>query len=354
MSMLLSLLLAIIVAAVMLWIIRPLIGFSGGHLTEDHLARAEGYRAALQSLETDRDGALIAPAEAGAERGVLGRALLAEAAAAAPEPAVKPLPRWAPFALAGSLPLIGLALYFATGMTEDRASFMAYSEDAKIAELGRQLALRVAKEPQDPEGHRLLGMTEAARGDYAAAAEQYAKALALGPRTPELLTAYGEVLALVAGQPTEAALAAFDEAVTAEPRFLRARINRAQSRFALGHYEAALEDLRLLQDAARPGTPFAQVLAQRIAEAESALKGQAIAGAGKETQEAMIQGMVESLAQRLEANPKDLSGWTRLIRSYVVLGEKDKARAALAKARAAFAGDAGAKPVLDQAERGLP
>ncbi len=43
--------------------------------------------------------------------------------------------------------------------------------------------------------------------------------------------------------------------------------------------------------------------------------------------ESMIRSMVESLASRLETSPADAEGWIRLIRSRVVLSERDKATA---------------------------
>ena len=50
---------------------------------------------------------------------------------------------------------------------------------------------------------------------------------------------------------------------------------------------------------------------------------------------AMIEGMVASLAKRLESEPDDVDGWLRLIRSYVVLGRAEDAADA---ARIALAG----------------
>src|SRR3546814_5661530 len=51
-----------------------------------------------------------------------------------------------------------------------------------------------------------------------------------------------------------------------------------------------------------------------------------------EERQAFIRTMVDQLAARLEAEPADPDGWLRLARSYLVLGEADKARAALALA----------------------
>ena len=46
----------------------------------------------------------------------------------------------------------------------------------------------------------------------------------------------------------------------------------------------------------------------------------------------MIRGMVDRLAARLEQNPNDKDGWTRLAHAYDVLGEAEKAEAARARA----------------------
>jgi len=54
---------------------------------------------------------------------------------------------------------------------------------------------------------------------------------------------------------------------------------------------------------------------------------------------AMIRGMVARLADKLKTDGNDVEGWQRLLRAYVVLGERDKAQAAAGDARRALAGD---------------
>ena len=51
----------------------------------------------------------------------------------------------------------------------------------------------------------------------------------------------------------------------------------------------------------------------------------------------MIKLMVDGLAERLKVDGQDLDGWLRLVRSYNVLNDRDKAAAAAADARNAFA-----------------
>jgi len=51
------------------------------------------------------------------------------------------------------------------------------------------------------------------------------------------------------------------------------------------------------------------------------------------------QSMVERLAARLKKSGSDPQGWLMLTRSYLTLGEKDKATAAISDGRRALAGD---------------
>jgi cytochrome c-type biogenesis protein CcmH/NrfG len=54
---------------------------------------------------------------------------------------------------------------------------------------------------------------------------------------------------------------------------------------------------------------------------------------------AAIRAMVDGLATRLESSPRDVEGWTRLMRSRVVLGETEVAATALRKALEVFKDD---------------
>ena len=59
-------------------------------------------------------------------------------------------------------------------------------------------------------------------------------------------------------------------------------------------------------------------------------------------QGAAIRSMVDGLAKRLESSPGDVEGWTRLMRSRVVLGERDVAATAFRKALEVFKDDSAA------------
>lgn len=67
----------------------------------------------------------------------------------------------------------------------------------------------------------------------------------------------------------------------------------------------------------------------------------------------MVSGMVSRLADRLKTDGSDVEGWLRLMRAYVVLGERDKAMTAAADARRALAGDADKLRRVDELAKGL-
>jgi len=84
---------------------------------------------------------------------------------------------------------------------------------------------------------------------------------------------------------------------------------------------------------------------QRVREAEKALQN-----APPEDRQAMINSMVERLATRLEQQPDDLEGWVRLGRSYMVLGQPQKAREAYAHAVKLRPDDPGLKKAYAEAD----
>jgi cytochrome c-type biogenesis protein CcmH len=67
----------------------------------------------------------------------------------------------------------------------------------------------------------------------------------------------------------------------------------------------------------------------------------------------MVRSMVARLADRLKQDGSDVAGWERLLRAYMVLGERDKAHAAAADARRALASDPDKLRRLDEVLKDL-
>jgi cytochrome c-type biogenesis protein CcmH len=101
------------------------------------------------------------------------------------------------------------------------------------------------------------------------------------------------------------------------------------------------------EQAAASGAPIAGAAAPSAAD---------VAAAGTMSEQdrgEMIRGMVERLAGRLKENGGDVDGWQRLMRAYMVLGERDKAQEAASDARRALAGDSGKLRQIEDMIRSL-
>jgi cytochrome c-type biogenesis protein CcmH len=72
-----------------------------------------------------------------------------------------------------------------------------------------------------------------------------------------------------------------------------------------------------------------------------------------EQRNTMVRGMVARLAERLKQDGSDVEGWLRLLRAYMVLGDKDQARAAAGDARRALASEPDKLQRVDEFVKGL-
>ncbi len=292
--------------------------------------------------------------------------------------------------LAGSVPAPGAA------PTAAAAAPAAAQAQGEVAQLITGLEQKMQANPQDPEGWRMLGWSYFQTGRYGDAAKAYARAIALKPDGVGYQSAYGEALVQEAGgQVTPAAAAAFAKAAQQDGADARARYFLAVRKAETGDRKGAIEDwLRLLADspADAPWLPqLRSVIEQTAAQARidiaarlaatrpvgnASVPGQpdpaAAAAATAATaapagapagvmpspsreqvqaaqamnpadRQAMIRGMVDGLAEKLKANPKDEAGWLRLMRARQVLGDTAAARTARDQALAAFTGDAAAQ-----------
>lgn len=242
--------------------------------------------------------------------------------------------------------------------------------DAKLDDVDTmisRLEARLQKDPNDGEGFRMLGWSFQSTGKPAEAALAYAKAVKLLPARADVQAGYGEALVAVAGDKVTAeAKGHIDRALQLDPKEPRARFLAALYKAQNGQERAALDEWIALSNSAPADLPWQVDLRQRI-EKLAAKLGVNVAGrlapapavplsesaapfAGPNSaqmtaasslplaqQQSMIDGMVNGLAAKLKANPNDVDGWLKLIRSRVVLKDVLQAKADLATARKTFA-----------------
>jgi len=319
------------------------------------------FRRQLTNLDSEIAQGRLAPDEAAAVRAEITRRMLAAADQETQNSRPAVLGSAATscrlgiaIGIAALLPAAALAVYSAVGTpaaverggsaaaapaTDDRAK--------KLTAAAEQLKARLQQEPGHVEGWVLLARTFASLERYPEARSAYSQAIALAPKEPQLHAELGELLVLAAGGDVTAEAEAEFAKAGDDPR---ARFYSAEAALQRGDLEAAKATLRTLLATAPAEAPWRKVVQERLAEIAPgeiapgeqtpAAKGsgptaQDVAAAqsmSPEERQAMIRSMVDRLAARLEQNPNDKDGWTRLAHAYDVLGESEKAGAARARA----------------------
>jgi cytochrome c-type biogenesis protein CcmH len=214
----------------------------------------------------------------------------------------------------------------------------------EINGLAPPLIERVRQNPDDEQAWIYLAQIYVAAqdADSAAGALGHAVLAARNQKreTPELDTTYGEMLVNAAGgQVPPPAENAFAAALAADPKNAPARYYLGMALAQKGNRDGAQRYWKSLLDDIPTTAPLHQRLVDMLASLGTPTPN--VQGAGGAPD---INAMVSGLAARLAADPNDPAGWQRLIRAYSVLGETDKAKAALATARNSAGAD---KAALD-------
>ncbi len=319
----------------------------------------EVYRDQLGELERELERGLVGADEAAAARLEIERRMLAVAdadAGSGPRTGVSH-PGTAQKALAAvlavALPAGAAALYLLLGQPglpdrplaerRNQEAPVVAAEDARdLAEMAARVARRLRDQPDDLDGWVLLARTYQNLGRHADAANAYGSAVAVAGDQARLHADHGEALVYAAdGVMTPAARRAFEKAAKIDPADPKTRFYLAVAVAQAGRFQEAIDAWRKLAAEAAPDAPWLAAVRERIqhtasengldaaeALADLPLPVAATAAPGPdaadmaaaaemppEDRQAMIRGMVERLAARLEAEPNDIDGWLRLIRS---------------------------------------
>ena len=169
-----------------------------------------------------------------------------------------------------------------------------------------RLAARLETTPDDIEGWRMLGWSYFHTARYQQAATAYARAVELDPSSAELKRSYEEAKA-------KASESDNSETTSSLPT-----------------------------EAVGKGGDGPSV--ENITQSEAMPPPEHDAG---------VRSMVDGLADRLESSPRDVEGWTLLMRSRVVLGEREVAATTFRKALEVFKDDLAASDKIRAAAIGL-
>jgi cytochrome c-type biogenesis protein CcmH len=327
------------------------------------------YRDQLEEIERDRADGRIGHDEFEAARVEVSRRLLGATGAATVEAVPRGGRRIA--ALLGAIvavPLVAVPLYVLLG-SPDLPGEPIVSRDTgdeqvnSIAALIARIENHLEENPTDGKGWEVVAPVYMKLERYDDAVKARRNALNLLGATGQREVDLGEALTSAAGGVVTAdSKAAFERAIALEADNFKAMFYLGLAAQQDGNGSEAARIWRDLIAKAPADAPWLTVVRQSLARVEGpgatppGPRPDDVAAAGEMTPEArnqMIRGMVERLAVRLHEDGSDVDGWLRLLRAYMVLGERDKAKAAAGEARGALAREPEKLKVLDEGIRGL-
>ncbi len=334
------------------------------------------YRDQLNELERDLAAGSIGKTEAEAARVEISRRLLAaaeaaKAAAVTVTPSAAALYRRAVALVALLLLPVGAgSLYLRLGspglasepLTAQRG--VQPDQQTPIENIVAKVEVHLQNNPKDGRGWEVLAPVYMQLGRYTDSVNAWRNTLALLGESADREANLGEALVAEAnGVVTADAKTAFVRAVTLDNTTVSARYYLGTAAEQDGKREEAAKIWRDLIAEAPAGAHWVSDVRAALSRVEASPAAPSpgpsaaqIAAATKQSpdqQTAMIRGMVDGLAARLQQDGSDLDGWVRLVRSYKVLGELDKEQSAISDAQRALANDPDKRKRLDVALKEL-
>jgi cytochrome c-type biogenesis protein CcmH len=326
-----------------------------GARSQNDASEAVVYRDQLSEIDRDLAAGLIGRSDAEAARVEISRRLLAAADSQRDPPTVSNirLRRWAAVIALVGLPVVAAAFYLPLGSPQLRDFPLAQRSRAPdvsqpLDNLVAQVQAHLEKNPTDGRGWNVLAPVLARLGRFDEAVLAYHNSITYNGDSAERRADLGEAIAAAAGGViTSEAKAEFERAIAQNADEVKASYFLGLAAEQDGRAAEAASIWRTMlakAPADAPWRPLVQAALARVGGSTApALSDDAMAAA-KDMNEAdrgaMIHGMVDRLAARLKQNGDDVEGWLRLVRAYMVMGDRDKAKSALADARQAVANDA--------------
>jgi cytochrome c-type biogenesis protein CcmH len=310
------------------------------------------YKDQLAEIARDAKAGTIGASEAEVARVEIGRRLLAASVSEQGETlAINTRFRRAVsvIALVG-LPLVAGLIYLPLGSPElgdfPLAERMrAASATDSLDKLVAQVEAILEKNPADGRGWNVLAPVLMKLGRFDDAARAFRNSITYNGETAARRSDLGEALAASAnGVITGDAKNEFERALALDPQDFKGRYFIALAAQQDGRTQEAGDRWRAMLTSAPQDAPWRPLVQQALARldgigAPRLSEGTMASADGMDEgdRSAMIRGMVDRLAKRLKDNGEDVEGWLRLVRAYMVLGDTDKAKTALADARQAVA-----------------
>lgn len=331
------------------------------------------YRDQLDEVSRDRAAGLIGEAEAEAARVEVSRRLIAAAdanatEAPAPEAAARRRRRAIAIVAFILLPAGAMLLYLTLGSPQlpgqPLAARLQVPDQANsIASQITRVERHLEQTPDDGRGWEVIAPVYMRLGRFDDAVRALRNAIRLNGPSSEREAEFGEAqVAAANGVVTAEAKDALERALALDGQNVMARFYMGMAADQDGRHADADKIWRELLASAPPDAPWIEVVRQAIAHNAQAAQNApgprpddvaAAAQMKSGDRDQMIRGMVARLADKLKADGNDIEGWERLLRAYMVLGERDKAHNAATDARKALSSDPDKLHRLDEVIKGL-
>jgi cytochrome c-type biogenesis protein CcmH len=254
------------------------------------------------------------------------------------------------------LPLLAIGFYLPLGPPQMpdfplAARMRAPDATQPLDNMIAQVEQRLEKDPTDARGWTVLAPVLARIGRYDDAVRAFRNVITYSGDNASRRADLGEAMAMAAnGVITAEAKTEFERAVALDAGEVKARffLGVAAEQDGRNTDAAAIwRDMLAKGPADAPWRPTVTAALTRVGGGSGpslpALSDDTMAsvqGMSAGDRGAMIQGMVDRLASRLKENGGDVDGWLRLVRAYMVMGDRDRAKVAQADARQAVGSDA--------------
>ncbi len=320
----------------------------------------EVYRDQLSELDRDVERGLIQPAQADQARAEIARRILRldPAAEKATSGKSSGFSRLLATAAVLAVPLVSWGFYAGLGSPDLPSQPLAQRltknpADSTVDELVAQAEAHLAANPSDGRGWDVLAPIYLRMQRFPDAVTAYRNAIRLDGESAARQAGLGEAIASEAGGIVSSdAQAAFDAALKLDPANVKARFYLALAMAQEGRNDEAAAGWQALLAMLPQDSPWREAVEAALSRAgkpganpdetaggPSRDQIEAASSMSAEDRGAMIETMVAGLDEKLRQNPRDWEGWSKLVRSYVVLGKADQARDALKRGVAAFGAD---------------
>lgn len=327
----------------------------------------EVYRDQLSELDRDVSRGLIHPAQADQARAEIARRILRLDNAASPKAQASEkntrekatvAARLVATAAVLAVPLVSWSVYAELGSPDLPSQPLAQRlaknpADSSVDELVARAEAHLAANPSDGRGWDVVAPIYLRMQRFPDAVTAYRNAIRLDGETAARQAGLGEAIANTAGGIVSTdAQAAFEAARKLDPANAKANFYLALAMAQEGRKDDAVNGWQSMLASLPQGSPWRPAVEEALVRSgkPAATANGTAAGPGKQEMDAassmspqdrsaMIETMVAGLDEKLRQNPRDWEGWTKLVRSYVVLGRTSQARDALNRGIAAFGAD---------------